>query len=416
MTTQAGWTTHSDARGTGQGEVRSMARQPILDRHGRLHGYELFLRSDARNTLNVNTDQVTRVLVDSAVLFGFEQLACSQPAFIRCSAQTLAESMVEILPAGMTILHLDEAEMPTAELASVCKKLKAAGFRKFGWESDFEPLLNLANYIKVDLTQTTALERQSMRASATRTATALVAEKVETQADYQLACDEGFGFFQGYYFCRPELFKKRKIPANRLAHIKIIQMLHHEPMDLHAVSMEVKQDTSLTYRLLRLVNSPVSALRQEVRSIESALMVVGEDMFRRIATLAITTELNGSQSPEILRMAFVRGRFCELAAEPHRLDPTEQYLLGLLSLLPAMLCMPMDELTPSLPLRDAIQKALHGTPNKERRLLDWMEHHERGEWAACDALTQANGMDRDGLLRIYGEAVQWAEEALHSVV
>jgi len=80
------------------------------------------------------------------------------------------------------------------------------------------------------------------------------------------------------------------------------------------VTRLVKRDASLTYRLLRLVNSPMCAMRQEVKSIQSALLAVGEDTFRRIATLAITSELSGSQPAEILRMAFVRGRFCELAA------------------------------------------------------------------------------------------------------
>ena len=176
----------------------------------------------------------------------------------------------------------------------------------------------------------------------------------------------------------------------------------------------MKRDASLTYRLLRLVNSPICAMRQEVRFIQAALLAVGEDTFRRIATLAIASELNSGQPAEILRMAFVRGRFCELAAGIGALDPTEQYLLGMLSLLPAMLRMPMEELAPSLPLRDEIREALCGKANSGRILLEWLESHEQGDWEACDAAVKAHRLDPENLLDCYAEALAWAEEAVRS--
>jgi c-di-GMP phosphodiesterase len=115
----------------------------------------------------------------------------------------------------------------------------------------------------------------------------------------------------------------------------------------------------------------------------------------------------------LLRMAFVRGRFCEVAADLCQLDSTEQYLLGLLSLLPAMLRMPMPELTPSLPLREEICVALMGEPVPERRLLAWLIAHEHGDWAECDSISENYGLEQGSLLRIYEEAVVWAESALH---
>jgi EAL and modified HD-GYP domain-containing signal transduction protein len=176
----------------------------------------------------------------------------------------------------------------------------------------------------------------------------------------------------------------------------------------------VKRDPSLTYRLLRLINSPVCAMRQEVQSVHAALIAVGEDAFRRMATLAITSELNAGQTIELLRTAFVRGRFCELAAVFCGLNHSEQYLLGLLSLLPAMLRIPMSELSPMLPLRDEIRRALEGENGRERALLSWLESHEKGDWLACDAIVERHGLNTGDLLLSYEEALQWAEDALHS--
>ncbi len=209
--------------------------------------------------------------------------------------------------------------------------------------------------------------------------------------------------------------ENRKVPPNRFSQIEILRMLRDESIDIRKLTRLVKRDASLTYRLLRLVNSPMCAVRQEVSSIQSALLAVGEETFRRIATLAITSELNTGQPAEILRMAFVRGRFCELAASFCELDPTEQYLLGLFSLLPAMLRLPMEELTPALPLRYEIRRALEGDANPERCMLKWLECHEYGDWPGCDAVVEANALNEELMIRCYVEAVAWAEEVLRSV-
>jgi EAL and modified HD-GYP domain-containing signal transduction protein len=155
-------------------------------------------------------------------------------------------------------------------------------------------------------------------------------------------------------------------------------------------------------------------MRQKVESIEIALVAVGENSFRRIATLAIASEFNGDQPAELLCLAILRGRICELTASKRDLDPFGQYLVGLLSLLPAMQGQPMSELAPTLPLADEILEALLGKKSGERAMLGWLEDFERGDWASCDAAAEADGLDQRELARVYTEAVAWTESALHS--
>jgi EAL and modified HD-GYP domain-containing signal transduction protein len=325
--------------------------------------------------------------------------------------------MVDVLPPSMTVLEILETLEPTRELVGACRRLKIAGFRialdDFVWKPGLEPLVELADYIKVDFIQTEARARNRLMQQLNNYAVAMIAEKIETRADYEQARAEGFTLIQGYYFCRPVLLKNRSVPANRLSQVEILRMLHDDTIDLNKLSRLVKRDTSLTYRLLRLINSPLCAVRQEVCSVQGALIAVGEKTFRRIATLAITSELSGDQPAEVLRLAFVRARFCELAAREGGLNSTEQYLLGLLSLLPAMLRLPMEEVTPSLPLRNEIRMALEGSKLPEATLLAWLMRHEHADWGACDATARAGRLDQDKLQAFYAEAVSWAESALH---
>jgi len=403
-------------------DVRYFARQPILGLQGRVHGYELLFRNSPDAVTPRAGEMATQTMLDNAVFFGFERFTNGLPAFVTCTAEALTGQLVSVLPAATTVLVIPSTLDPVPKLVDACVELRRQGFRlfldDFSSQSQLTPLLDLADYIRVDFSRMEPAERLELQRM-NRASIARVAKKVDTQEDYRQACAEGFRLFQGEYFCHPLLLKKRKIPANRLFHFEIVRLLHHDPIDVHQVSKLVMRDAALTFRLLRIVNSPVYAIKQEVRSIESAIFMVGEDALRRMVSLAVLSELNAEQPPEILQMALLRARFCEQAAGLFGLEAAEQYLLGMFSLVPAMLCLPMDEVVRSLPLRDRIREALLGTMNSERSLLTWLEFHERGDWGPCDAVISDHDparreLNQKRLILCYAEAVNWAQAALRS--
>jgi c-di-GMP-related signal transduction protein len=401
------------------GSSRFVARQPILDLRGRIHGYELLYRKGTETAFSGDCELASRTVLDDTVLFGLERFTGGSLAFINCTDETLTEDLVSVLPSNMAVLELLETVEPSADLIAACGNLKAHGFKlaldDFVWEPKFAPLVELADYIKVDFLATGPEKRQELIRELKGKRIVLLAEKVETLEEYKQACSEGFSLFQGYYFCRPELIKNRKVPSNHFAHFEILHLLQADPIDWDKLSRAVKRDESLTYRLLRLVNSVGYAVREEINSVRSALVLLGEETFRRVATLAIATELNTGRPPEILKLAMVRARFCELAAALCAFSANEQYLLGMLSLLSAMLAVPMEELTPSLPLRKEIREALQGTVNREGRMLEWLKGHECGDWAACEAIVESGRLRQEQVSKCYTEAVFWAENQFRLV-
>ncbi|HUD56187.1 MAG TPA: HDOD domain-containing protein [Terracidiphilus sp.] len=401
------------------GSARFVARQPILDLRGRIHGYELLYRKGAETAFSGDCELASRTVLDDTVLFGLERFTGGSQAFINCTSETLTEDLVSVLPNDMAVLELLETVEPSADLIAACTNLKARKFKlaldDFVWEPKFVPLVELADYIKVDFLATGAAARQELIRQLKGKRIMLLAEKVETVEEYKQACSEGFSLFQGYYFCRPELVKNRKVPSNHFAHFEILHLLQADPIDWDKLSHAVRRDESLTYRLLRLINSVGYAVREEINSVRSALVLLGEEDFRRVATLAIATELNTGRPPEILKMAMVRARFCELAAVLCAFSANEQYLLGMLSLLSAMLAVPMEELTPSLPLRREIREALQGTVNREGRMLEWLKGHECGDWVSCEAILESNGLRQEQVSKCYTEAIFWAENQFRAV-
>jgi c-di-GMP phosphodiesterase len=394
------------------GQMSTVARQPIMNLNGRLHGYELLFRQPADEG---HDEAAIGSLLDESVIVGFERLTNGFPGFVNCTAQSLTGQLVKFLPPRMTVLCIAESLDSQPAVVEACRNLKAQGFRLAldRFSGGTHPLLELADYVRVDLCGSAPASAE-LQALSRVDSVATIAKNVATQEDYRSAAAQRFTLFQGDYLFRPSFLQNRKLPANRLFHFEILRNLYRDSVDVRKLAQLVQRDASLTFRLLRLVNSPVCAIRQQVRSVETAIIIVGIDNFRRFTTMAVLGEVSADHPPEILRTALMRARFCDLGARHCRLDSSEQYLLGLLSLLPAMLRIPMNEITPTLPLRDEIRQALEGATNRERCLLDWLEHHEQGDWAGCDAIAEAQRLNQQKLVRFYGDALLWSETAIQS--
>jgi c-di-GMP phosphodiesterase len=188
--------------------------------------------------------------------------------------------------------------------------------------------------------------------------------------------------------------------------MQILRELFKDPLDLRTLVPLVSRDPSLVLRVLRFVNSPICAIQNSVTSVESALMILGDKTFRRIAMLAIQCTLARDQSPELLRMSQTRAIFCSNAAKLAGFDAEEMYLLGMLSLLPAMLQVPMNTILPGLPLRKEIRDALAGSGIRDRCLLSWLEALETNDIAECEAIAARYGLSKNALAETFLKALE----------
>ena len=380
-------------------------------------GYQLILRRGSGD--EGNACQSARAVLDLILLHGVETLTGGQTAFVPCSAEFLKESLVSALPKELTVLEICQTLEAEPWALEACRKLKERGYRlalaDFSWQQEEHPLLALADFVKIDYQAMESSGRDRLRKALAGASTVLIADKVNSRQSYKEALAEGFRHFQGFYFCEPELIQKSKVPSNKLLHAEMVKQLREDPLDLKKVAPLVKRDTALVFRLLKLVNSPLCAIRQEVSSIETAILVLGEATFRRIAMLAVLGELNSGQPAEVLHMALTRARFCELAAPGSKMNAEEQYLVGMLSLLPVMLQQPMENLISELPLRTEIKKALLGEALRERALLSWAEAHERNEPARAYAIADQFELNLQKLEQFYVDAVVWESISAASI-
>ncbi len=401
--------------------ARYFARQPILDRNKQVFGYEFLFRTGMENRFCISSpaesESATRLMVDNSVLYDFESLAQRGKTFLNCTRDALTSGLVTLLPARSTVLEILEDIEPDRELLEACGRLRAQGYQfsldDFVPRPGLEKFLPYADYIKVDFRLSDASQRAGIRRFLKGCDARLIAEKVEEQEEFGIAVEEGFELFQGYFFCRPDLLARNHIPSNFLSYVQILAAVSKPSFEWRSVEKLVRRETSLCYRLLRLVNSANFALRYEISSIERALIVAGEDHFRKLVTVAIAAESGRGHSPELVRQTLQRASFCELAAAHLNEDPTEQYLFGLLSLLPVLLGIPMSQLVELLPLRAPIKAALLGEASDVRRSLDCFQRYQSGErkCLGCEGVVVCPNQMHE----LYRTSLLWAEECTASM-
>jgi EAL and modified HD-GYP domain-containing signal transduction protein len=397
---------------------RFLARQPILNGRREILGYELLFRTGWENSFRGEPDDSTLKMLDNCLYLGIESIADNRLAFVNCTREALVGRLVTILSPKTAVLEILETVEPDAELMKACIELRKMGYAlaldDFLPRPEMQPLIEIASYIKVDFRLSDASLRQQIRQLTHTSGAALIAEKVEDQDEFDIALSEGFDYFQGYFFCRPKIMASREIPPNRLNYLRLLAELTREPLDYRGVSHVVEQEPSLCYRLLRMANSPLWGIRKQVGSVHDAFLLVGEERFRTLASVAASCALSQQQTPALISLSLQRARFCELLAPYAGQSPTEQFMLGLLSLVDAMLEIPMESIVNSLPLREEARAALLGAANPVALPLCLIRSFESGEWGTCSCAAKDLSVSEETLARLYLESVQWAGESLAS--
>ena len=397
---------------------RFVARQPILDRSQNVFGYELLFRNGVEDYFNADPELAARSTLDSSLLYGINMLCDRRRAFVNCTREVLFKDLITLLPPHQTVAEILETVEPEDRVIAACKRLKAAGYLialdDFAPNDPRIPLVEFADIIKVDIRATRPEERAGMMRRFGSPACKMLAEKLETPHEYRQARDMGFVYFQGYFFCRPEIVIGREVPASRLHYIRLLEMVSRREMDMRELEKMLKQEASLCYRLLRYLNSPLFGFPLEIKSIRHAIAVLGEREMRRWIRLVVTVGAAEQRCSELVLMGLARARFCELLSNQLQSN-TDLFLLGLLSIMDAILEVSMDVLLEQLPVERETKTALLGQNSSLRPLYQLMLAQESGEWSQSSALAKQLKLPDEEVASTWWQALRWAQEATSSV-
>lgn len=384
------------------------ARQPILDRNQALYAYELLYRGDfKRNEAGVidGDAATTEVMFSALVDTGLQEVVGNSLALINITGSFLQGDLALPEEKDQIILEILEDIEPTTDIVEAILGLAEQGYRlaldDYQHRHEFEPLLNAVELVKLDVRALTREELEQHVQLLRQFDCELLAEKVETRAEYEFCHGLGFDYFQGYFFCEPERLTARRSGVNHTTALRLMARLQDEACSFDEIQSLIGNDAALSVRLLRFVNSPFCGVPREVRSLRDALSLVGLNIVRRWATLLLMTRLGEGKSDELINLALIRGKMCEQLGESStEYDASEYFTVGLFSIMDALFDQPMEIAVDSLPL--------------SQDLKDAIEHRtgELGETLASVVVFERDptNSDSDEVAKVYLDSVRWARQ------
>jgi EAL and modified HD-GYP domain-containing signal transduction protein len=391
---------------------RFVARQPILTADKKIFGYELLFRDGIENFFySSDPEAASQSILDSSLLMGFDLLCDGRRAFINCTRDVLLKDYVTLLPPSQIVVEVLE-DVPTDEfVVAACRRLKESGYLialdDFTVNDPRESLTDLADIIKVDLRLCSPGESAAMVEHYGKRSQ-MLAEKVETQEEFSSARKLGFSYFQGYFFRKPEVLATSEVSTNRISYVRMLQAASRADLDLREIENLIKTEPSLCYRLLRYLNSSLFSFSNEIRSIKHALAMLGAQETRRWVRLVATLAAGQNTPSDLVLSALVRGRFCELLGPriPH--GDSDLFLMGIMSLMDAILEMKMERVVESVHLDKECEAALLGEGSQLQPVYELMLAQESGRWQVVSELAKQLHLSEIEVAENYWQAMQWA--------
>jgi len=401
-----------------------LGRQPILGREQQLFAYELLFRDEQAATGNhaefLDPTQATATVIANA----FTELATNEVlgpyrAFINVDRELLFSDLIEALPPQLTALEINESIEPTDEVIARCQYLRDRGIllaiNDVGrLDAAHGALLALVDIIKVNIMRLDAEGLAALVAQLKPFGKKLLAERVETAAQSALCQDLGFDLFQGYYFAKPTIIVGKRLNPSQLALIRLLALVM-EDAETSALESAFKTEPGLTVNMLRLTNSVSCGLSTKITSLRHAITILGRRQLQRWLQLLVYTNPKGTTQgvDPLLQLAATRGRLMELLAErvqPRNREFADQaFMVGIMSLMPALLGMAMAEILQQLPVVPRVKQALIEYGGQHGHLLRLVESTEQADPGVRElALGQASGISADFLGTCLAQALSWA--------
>ena len=394
-----------------------IARHAIFDRSLSVLGYELLFRSCVSERAGVtdDTSSTLQVLANALLSSGLHTVCSSSPVFLNFGREMLTSQWTSLFPPQSVVIEILETVRPDREVIEACRTLRNMGYLlaldDVVEERVDEELVDLVNFVKIDFRQTTKQAQRALAEKYHARGKLVLAEKVETHEDFTWASEVGYDYFQGFFFAKPTLLKGRQIPNMKVNALRLLRESQSADLDFHRLEKVIKCDVSLTYKLFRYVNAALFARARPISAIREALVAMGELDIRRWITLVTLPDLAVGGIRELVTHALIRARFCEtLASAAGILHSSDAFLVGMFSLLDALVDRPLADVISELSLPEGIAKPLLDQHDKSKVATVYRIalRYEAGEWEQVTSLVETIGLTSRLIPGIYFEAINWS--------
>jgi EAL and modified HD-GYP domain-containing signal transduction protein len=378
-----------------------VGRLPICKEKAEVFGYQLLCRQNDYVEAVLENDErpAAAALVKSSIDSGLEKLTGRDLAFINITRTFLLSGLCSSLPKDRVVLEISGDTIVDGPVLDSVAKLSSEGYaialKDFADVDQIRPIAEFADYAKIDIHGVNYDEAAERFISLRQFNVRRLAVNVESRDDYEFCRKLGFDYFQGFFFCKPEVAAHPKIPFNRLSTLHLLAKLQNPNISAQDLEQAVAQNLAITYKLLRYLNSPALALPRKIESVRHAVMMVGTRLLSNWASLAMLGSIE-DRPRELMVTAMVRAHMCQqLSAYLRQKNVDQFFTVGLVSVLDALLDRPMRDALLVLPLADSVKDALLENKGMMGAVLDCVKAYERADWekARCAGLDEKTVRD-----------------------
>lgn len=394
-----------------------VARQPILNRKQKTIAYELLFRDGTCNAFpDVNPDMATsKILFDNLVSMDFEKLADGNLVFINFTQSLLEQHIPSVMSAKRCVVEILEDCEPTPKLLDAIQLLKKKKYKialdDFIYNSAWEPFFPYIDIIKVDICKTPIdTVKGEMVKIREKYNIIFLAERVETQQEFNDALQANFSLFQGYFFAKPEIMQQTKIEPSKLTILRLLENINRNDFDFAKLEKIIATDPIISYKFLRCVNSTFT-VRQTISSLKQALVYLGEEMVKRFATVVVTSDATGSKPSILFLLSLQRAFFLESCAGEYNLkaDRDISFLTGLFSLMDVLLDLDLKQILHHVSLDDEVERALIQHEGELATLISIMEKLEQAKWDDLTQIVEGSPYNAEDLFQFYNDSFHKAK-------
>lgn len=401
-----------------------LARQAIYDRRENIVAYELLYRNSKINKFagDLSDDDATIKLISNTATIGLEQLTNKKTAFINFSEGILLEDIITLLHKDAVVIEVLESVNPTEEVINYLKDIKKRGYTlaldDVVFNSKYREFGDLIDIYKIDFMQTTKTQRRLLLEilSGFNPSAKFLAEKIETDEDLVEAVEYKYDYYQGFYFSKPLMILAKDLLITNTGAFSLMAELHKSSIDMDNIEEIMKSDITLTYKLIKFLNSSVFSFVQSINSVRQAIMLIGSSELKKWVSLIIIRGMKGDNDGDATNNIIIRSRFCELIAG--YVSPKKKslaFLTGLFSNLDSFTGRSMDEICDEMPIDLEIKDALLGKENELKLILDLVKAYEEINCTAVESYCNKLGIEENNLVDYYIKSLDWAGEALENI-
>lgn len=364
-----------------------IVRQPIMDNNNVIYAYEVLYSEPPHANFSI-VDAAASTIENFLLQVNDDSFTNGKMVFLTFTPNLILKNVPKIFMPNKLVIQIDDTTVVNPLALKMVQKYKMQGYKiavnSFDFSARNFALLDNIDIIKLDFSKGSKESFRNIINVGKSFKKTIIACNINTAEAFELAQELEIMYMQGS--CVAEKLSSRVFRAGHMQSnfFQLMVAITRDEPEIDEIEQIIARDVTLTFSLIKLVNSAYFALRNQVKSVRQALIILGLGQLKQwVYLLSFKNETIGELESEIIKMSFLRASFAtelyEYIKNPG-ISRSEAYLLGIFSMLDLLMQTDIKSVIDELGLSTEVKKGLTEREGVCGKLLDLILSYEKADW------------------------------------